>query len=109
MTTDDDTSLVDMSGPLTLPEAEAIRDQLAAALAKGQPITVDCSGAAEVDLSFIQLLLSARRSAARQGLTLALAEPAAGALLTALRQAGFIGKHHPETAESQFWGKTTDV
>ena len=92
-------------GSLTLPRADAIRSILAAALDAGAPIAIDCDGATEVDVSFIQLLLAARRSAAHRGAALALAAPAAGALRAALERGGFLtAASKGGASDSDFWG-----
>jgi anti-anti-sigma regulatory factor len=92
-------------GSLTLPRAETIRSILAAALDEGAPIAIDCDGATEVDVSFIQLLLAARRSAAHRGASFALAAPAAGTLRAALERGGFlIAASKDAASDSDFWG-----
>jgi anti-anti-sigma regulatory factor len=53
-------------------------------------VLIDCAGADEVDVSFIQLLIAARRAAQRNGKQLRLAAPPEGALQAALTRAGFI-------------------
>jgi len=97
--------MVRFDGSLTLPRAEAIRSTLAAALDDGAPIAIDCGGATDVDVSFIQLLLAARRSAAQRGASLALAAPAAGVLRTALERGGFLtATSQGGASDSDFWG-----
>ncbi|MGH7035184.1 MAG: STAS domain-containing protein [Stellaceae bacterium] len=92
-------------GSLTLPRAETIRSILAGALDEGGGVAIDCEGATEVDVSFIQLLLAARRSAAHRGASLALAAPAAGALRTALERGGFLtAASKGGASDSDFWG-----
>jgi len=96
---------VAFTGSLTIKNAEAVREQLLAALAVGGRISVDCSAVEEVDATFIQLLIAARRAAAHDGTELALAQPSDGALLTALRHGGFLTDDREETGESSFWTK----
>jgi|SRR5690348_9466080 len=92
-------------GSLTLAKAEAIRAALAAALDAGAPIAIDCGGATDVDVSFIQLVLAARRSAAQRGASFALATPAAGPLRAALERGGFLTATSQDGAsDSDFWG-----
>jgi len=92
-------------GSLTLPKAEAIRSVLAAALDKGGVVAIDCGAATEVDVSFIQLLLAARRSAAQRGASLALVAPATGALRAALERGGFLTAASKSGAsDGDFWG-----
>lgn len=56
---------------------------------------------AVIDLSFLQLVESARLHAAESGKELTLSEPASGALLETLRRGGFLeGMSDPD---SKFW------
>ena len=92
------------SGPLTVRVAKPIRARIIEALRQFPSVTIDCSGATEVDLSFIQLVLSARKSASASAKTLSLAQPADGALLEALRQAGLVAPAGREpVADQTFW------
>ena len=89
------------SGPLTVRAAKQIRARLTDALRQYPAVTIDCSGATEVDLSFIQLILSARKSASAAAKTLSLAQPADGALLEALRQRQGLGRSGRALARRQ--------
>ena len=91
---------VSLTGSLTIRTANSVRAQLLDAVAKGHAVTVDCSGADEVDLTFVQLLVAARASAGRAGGGLALTQPAGGALMAALRQGGFI---NGDRDDDRFW------
>jgi hypothetical protein len=88
-------------GPLTIACADAIRVSLLDILRDGGPVEIDCSAATEVDVTFVQLLLAARGSAALRGFPVALAAPASGALLDVLKRAGFLDAADP--AETDFW------
>lgn len=71
------------------------------ALSGTKPVVIDLGCEPEVDLSFIQLVESARLYAAAHGKALTLAQPASGSLLDVLERAGFI-----ETASHEdalFW------
>ncbi len=96
-------TMIRLEGPLTLQTAQELRDRLLAALAQPGDIRVDCSAVNEADLSAIQLLLAARRSAARDGRRLTLTGAAAGPLHDILCQAGFIGENSDATADSEFF------
>jgi len=93
------TFVVRLSGAQTIREAEgtlqALRDALAAAPEK---IALDCDGIEETDLAFLQLVIAARKSAAKAGKTLVLTAAAHGPLLTALDSAGI----RPE-GDYRFW------
>jgi hypothetical protein len=81
---------VDLGGPRTLRNAEETRSLLLEALQGASPIRLDCSLVAEADLSFLQLLLSARKSGQAAGITVTLAHEAGGAFLQAASKAGFV-------------------
>ena len=67
-----ETTYVHLTGPLTVPTAAAIRDQLLAALDGSPAVTVDISGATEIDVTFLQILVAAQRSAQARGTDLSL-------------------------------------
>lgn len=52
-------------------------------------IDIDCSDAAEVDLSFLQILFGAQREAETSGKRIALSAPPSGPLAAALERCGF--------------------
>lgn len=80
---------VTLRGPLTVAASEVIHAELLAAEQRGHDFVVDCDPEAEVDVAFLQLLISAERSAARAGRKIALQAPPAGGLADALKSAGF--------------------
>jgi ABC-type transporter Mla MlaB component len=97
-----------LDGILTVRTIDEARVRLVDALARGSTVRVDCSAVVEADVSLIQLLLAARRSAARDGRTLSLAHPAEGVLLTTLLQGGFLAPdRQPRNAEEAFWLQPT--
>ncbi|SMF75349.1 ABC-type transporter Mla maintaining outer membrane lipid asymmetry, MlaB component, contains STAS domain [Tistlia consotensis] len=99
-----------LDGPATVREAEAMHAKLAALLPAHGEIEVDCSAVSEADLSLVQLLLAARRSAGREGKRLVLAAPAEGALLEALTQGGLLAEVRGEAGPDQaFWTKGRDA
>jgi ABC-type transporter Mla MlaB component len=88
-----------LDGPATIRTIGAVRTALQEALARHHHIQLDVAAADPVDLSFVQLLLAARRSAREAGKQLTLAAPAGGALLCALEQGGFL----PPGGADPFW------
>lgn len=78
-----------LDGALTIARAQAIVDLLTHALEGDRPLHIDCGQAVEVDLSVIQILISAARTASRRGLQLSLDAPRDGALHAALVRGGF--------------------
>ena len=88
-----------LEGALTVRTIATAHTMLLQALHQHPAVLVDCSVADTVDLSLIQLLLAARISARQAGKQLGLAAPAAGSLLAALRQGGFL----PPSGADPFW------
>lgn len=64
-------------------------------------IELDLDTCEDVDLSFLQLVESVRKSAAASGKPVTLSRPANDAVRTALKRAGFLDVLSPEDA--QFW------
>jgi ABC-type transporter Mla MlaB component len=88
-----------LDGPLTVRWIDTVQAKLVAALLRHTIVTVDCTGATEVDLSLIQLLIAARTSARHAGKTLRMAAPAEGVLHAALIIGGFL----PDAPDAVFW------
>ena len=74
------------------------------ALAKGRAVKAEISPDATVDLTFVQLIESARRTASEAGRAFGLAKPAAGQLRETLERGGFLAA--PERRE--FWLMQTE-
>lgn len=79
-------------GRQALAEAERARDQLVAALsAPGvQSVVVDCTPVNEMDVSFLQVLLSAQKTGKARGIAVSLSAPATGLLADTLARAGLV-------------------
>ncbi|MGY2052873.1 STAS domain-containing protein [Methylobacterium sp. JK268] len=56
-----------LTGPCGLKAAEALRETLIAALAEGGPLDIDGAGVERADIAFVQLLVSAQRTARARG------------------------------------------
>jgi ABC-type transporter Mla MlaB component len=98
-----------LTGAVTLQSAEAIHAQILE-MAGQAVVEIDCSGATEVDLSLVQLILAARVSARNSGRTVTLAQPATGALLEALQRGGFLGAAMGQPNSDQaFWLQATGM
>jgi ABC-type transporter Mla MlaB component len=89
--TESEAASVLLDGALTVRNIANVLDILLAALTDHHVVRVDCRAADAVDLSCIQLLLAAHRSASQAGKQLVLAAPADGLLRAALEQGGFLG------------------
>ena len=97
--TQSDARRLPLDGALTVRTIGTTRDAVLDALAKHAAIEIDCTCADTIDLSLIQLLLAARRSAQAAGKRLTLVAPADGALRHALEQGGFL----PAEGADPFW------
>lgn len=93
------TAVVRLAGDLSLRTCEATHAALLNALSAHDEVVVDCAGAEEIDASFLQLLLAARRTAAGRGCRLSLQAAASEPLLDALARAGLIDPDRPDP----FW------
>lgn len=90
---------IEFVGELTIKNiADAHRD-LAAALTGAGAVQAQVAEDATVDLTFVQLIQSARRTARETGAAFGLAAPAAGQLRETLERGGFLAA--PE--DRQFW------
>jgi len=67
----------------------------------GAAVVVDLVDTNEIDLTFVQLMESARRKAAETGCDFTLRHPAGGAVLEVLQRGGFLGDE--TSARAKFW------
>jgi len=94
----------ELDGVQTVRTIQATHERLVAAMAAHQAIEIDCNAVAELDLSLIQLVLAAKRSADKADKSLTLAAPASGKLRAALDRAGFLAAAVRGPGEA-FWLK----
>lgn len=93
-----------LTGDLTVRSIRRIHEDITELLRANAVARIDCTAASDIDLSFIQLLLAARRTAAAEGKAVALVQPAGGVLLERLLQAGLIARDGDEAvADEAFW------
>ena len=98
---------------LTLPASLSIRgmsvvhENLLAALSQNDALAVEIDEDADADLSFIQVMESARIYAQSQGKTLSLAKPANENVINTLRRGGFLT--NMEEASRVFWLHGKDI
>ncbi len=64
-------------------------------------LVLDLDDVTDIDLTFVQLVESARLSAIQSGKSLRLSAPASGAVLAALERGGFLVE--PTDTRTQFW------
>jgi hypothetical protein len=96
-----DQNAVSFVGDVTISNIGEAHDALGAALRQHDAIVVDIESLTETDLTFIQLIESARRKAADAGRDFTLRHPAGGAVLEVLRRGGFLDDETSERAT--FW------
>jgi hypothetical protein len=82
--------LVEFSGDLTIRGITGAYETLSLALGSGSEVLASVPEDSMVDLTFVQLVESARRSARDNGHGFALTAPASGVLLETLRRGGFL-------------------
>jgi anti-anti-sigma regulatory factor len=83
-------AIVELSGNLTLSHANEIRDKLINAIDGSASIAVRFGGVQDVDLSCLQLMCSAHRSALKKHKQIAVEGPVPMALKEAATAAGFM-------------------
>lgn len=94
-------AILAFSGPATIRQVTDAWTRLRTAVAAGGDVALDLSQVSAADLSFVQLIESARLSAERLGGSVTLAQPAAGALRDVLERGGFLDGAC--AARTQFW------
>ena len=82
-----------LDGNLTIYEAPAVKERLVTALSESQTLELDLSQVSEIDTAGFQLLVMAKREAARQGKTLGLVAHSAAVreVLDFFNMVGFFG------------------
>ncbi len=90
-----------LSGDLTIKGIEAIHAQLLAEMQLHSNIILNITDVVEADLTFVQLVESARSTAARNGGRLTLRAPVAATLRAVLERGGFLDPADP--TRTQFW------
>ena len=94
-------NLIPFVGDVTVSNITQAHDELGAALRQDGPVVADLSAVTEIDLTFIQLIESARRKAVETGRNLTLRHPASGAVLEVLLRGGFL--HDATSDRARFW------
>jgi ABC-type transporter Mla MlaB component len=82
-------------GALTMRSVTSNLSRLKQAVAQHDITVVDCHGADEIDLTFVQLLVAARKTAERSTKKITLSGPPNGTLFETLTRAGFV--IHPDS------------
>lgn len=93
---------------VTIRNIEAVHADILGGLTTAQRIEIDCTDLAEADLSLVQLLVAARKSAARRGISLALTHPTSNALRDILKRGGLLPPGPGDLTDGDlFWLKET--
>ena len=87
---DGNVGILRLAGTLTIEYAERLREALLAALEESVRLTLDCSEVTDVDLSGLQLLCSAHRTASSGRHQLELLLPMPAALHRAFNEVGLV-------------------
>jgi hypothetical protein len=86
---------------LTIRNISDLHQRMTLSFRNTRDLVLDIPADAEADLSFVQLVESARAEAKAQGGSIALSSPATGPVLNVLQRGGFIDAFTAEDA--QFW------
>ncbi|MFL9823400.1 STAS domain-containing protein [Rhodoplanes sp. SY1] len=102
-------AVVDLAGAQTVRTIAAAHERLRAELDRADAVRIRLDDVSEFDLTLVQLVLAARRSARAAGKSLDLAAPARGALRRALDRAGFLATDPADPCGgAAFWLQATD-
>jgi anti-anti-sigma regulatory factor len=94
-------SIVKLSGVIDIRSIDNSFMKIKKAAADGASIEIDLTDVADIDLTFLQLIESARRSAALAGAEIRLSQPAEGIILDTLKRGGFL--NDPADKRARFW------
>lgn len=101
------THTLKLAGELALRQVGEIGAQLRDAIAHHKKIDVDGAGISAIDISVIQLLVSAFKTANAADKNFCVSFPAGSALDTALQRTGFITSEGiAQTPESGLWARS---
>ncbi len=94
-------SVVALAGVIDVRSVQDSFEKLRAAAATGAALHIDLAQVTEADLTFLQLIESARRTAREAGTVVRLSDPAPDHLRETLRRAGFLSD--PPDERTRFW------
>jgi anti-anti-sigma regulatory factor len=84
------THQIKLAGDLGLRDAVALTEQFRDALSEHDQIVIETEGLSGIDITILQVLVSARKSAEASGKSLTLASPPEGAFAQTLAKAGLL-------------------
>ena len=79
---------VKFDGALTVPNADALHARLVAALDRNEPVLLDLSGATDIDVAFLQLVVAAQKTASAKNIALSLRSDGAKLLMDEAARCG---------------------
>jgi anti-anti-sigma regulatory factor len=82
---------IELCGDLSLPSITDAHQKVLEAFDQDLPIVIDLTGVTDADLTLVQLLEAARKSAQDRGRALSLSAPVSGATRAVLERGGFLG------------------
>jgi anti-anti-sigma regulatory factor len=101
------THAVALHGTIGLRDAAGLSEQLTQALAAHSRVTIDATALEQADISLVQVLAAARRTADSTGRSLRLVAPPGGALAELLVRAGLVAQDgSAPPAADRFWTDT---
>ena len=83
-------AVLSLDGELTVARAAELHEALVHSLDKAETVEINLDNATRIDLSCLQLLCSAHRTAANRGKTLTVSDQSLPIYLEARREAGFM-------------------
>jgi anti-anti-sigma regulatory factor len=99
--TSETVAVVKLFGAIDIRSIHDSVERIKTVIADTVGLEIDLAAVTEVDLTFLQLMESLRRTAQEAGTTLRFAHPASDALRETLRRAGFLS--HPPDKRTRFW------
>jgi anti-anti-sigma regulatory factor len=94
-------AIVKLAGRIDVRSIEDSFEKLKLAARSGASLEIDLDDVTDIDLTLLQLIESARKSAAQSGTAVRLSAPAHGCVFETLRRGGFLSD--PPDAQTQFW------
>jgi hypothetical protein len=93
--------VIEVPSSVTVRSVAEFGSRLCSLLEANDEIVLDLAALSDMDLSFVQLVQSARSYGAHEGKAIRLARPADGAVAALLQRAGFLTD--PAPADMDFW------
>lgn len=90
VTTREGKSFLKLDGEVNVSHATDLKDALIQSLEKAETVEINLNDVTGIDLSCLQLLCSAHRTAAKEGKTLTIKDPSLPMYIEARKNAGFM-------------------